>query len=178
MIVSFIFLSKVFFPFSVTEQEHSDSSLSAPKPLHRGPTLKGQPCPGLLQTEAWVTQEVLPPQTRSPAAGWLCCAVSLWRPLPQSGTTAGLAVEECFVLALPAWASFFRLGMRKPGKTFLYNAEPTWGLGTSTQILLAVKYGKGYNFSASTYLSISQPLLRQGWSKRCSLSLGPEAQRG
>lgn len=33
------------------------------------------------------------------------------------------------MLALPAWASFFRPGMRKPGKTFLYNAEPTLGLG-------------------------------------------------
>lgn len=159
--VSSIFLSKEFFPFTVPGRENSDSSLSTPKPLLRGPMAKGQPCPGLLQPEARVTRGAVPPQTGSPVVGRLRCAVPLQRPLPRSGTTAGLAVEECFVPALPAWASFFRPGMRKPGKTFLYSAKPTWGLGTSTRILLAVKYRKGYNFSASAYLSILQPSRRQ-----------------
>lgn len=162
MIVSFIFLSKVFFPFTVTGQENSDSFLSRQKPLHRAVIFGGQPCPRLLQTEAGVTWGVLPPQTWCPVVGQLCCCtVPLRRPLPQNSTTAGLEVEERFVPALPAWASFFCPDMRKPGKIFLYSTEPTWGLGTGTQVLLAMKCRKGYNFSASTYLSILQPSLKQ-----------------
>lgn len=59
--------------------------------------------------------------------------------------------KECFLPALRAWASFFCLGMRKLGTTFLYDTEPSWGLGTSTWVLLSVEYG---NLLASTYLSI------------------------
>lgn len=129
-IVYFIFLSEVLFPFTVIGQENSDSSLSTPKLPHHGPILKGQRCPGLLQAEGQVTWGVLPPHQRPSLQRWAGSdAVSLRYRLPRSGTTAGLAVEECFVPALLAWASFFRPGMRKTGKTYLYNAEPTWGAG-------------------------------------------------
>lgn len=151
LIVSFTFLSEVFFPSPGNGKN--------------------------TQTTLWVRQSpctIVPPSRASPAQGscrlkhrWptehshhgpsLLLHSSLRRSLPQSSTTAGLAMQECFVPALPAWASFFCLSMRKPSKTFLYNTGPTWGLGTSTQILHAMKHRKSFNFSVRTYLSILQP---------------------
>lgn len=77
--------------------------------------------------------------------------------------------KECFLPAFPAWASFFCLGMRKLGTTFLYDTEPSWGLGTSTWVLLAAEYE---NLLASTYLSIYHNTRASSESEWRSLSPG------
>lgn len=150
MTVSFSFLPKAFFLSTVTGHQTSDNTKTV------APWLKGQSCPRLLVTETPVIPKDAPSTDLVSCSKRSCWVVFLCHPLPRRSTTAGLAVEECFVLALPAWASLFRLGMRKHGKMFLYHSEPTSGLGTRRRILLAVKCRKGYNFSASTYLGVLQ----------------------
>lgn len=164
--VSFIFLSGVYFLLHC-HRAGKLRELCLPCPIP-----KGQPCPELLLNEAGVTRGMLLPQPWSPLPGHPCCVVLLWHSLPWSSTTAGLTGKECFVLALPAWASFFCLGMRKLGPTFLYDTEPSWGLGTSTWVLLAVEYR---NFLASTYVSIYH---NPHWANtETSGVLSPQVQR-
>lgn len=129
---------------------------------------KGQPCPDRSRGDWRSTAPSAPLPCEGPA---LLGGFAL-TPLLRSSNTAGLRGKECSAPALPAGASSFCLGMRKLGTTFLYVTEPSWGLGTSTWVLLAVEYR---DFLASTYLSFYHNPRWANIEARCVLS--PRVQR-
>lgn len=150
MTVSFSFQYKAFFLSTVTGHQTSDSTKTV-APWPKGPVLPKAPGDWNITDSKGCSQH-----RPGFCSKWSCWVVFLCHPLPWCRTTAGLSVEECFVLALPAWASFFCPGMRKQSKMFLYHSEPTWGLGISRQILIALKCRESFTFSASTHLGVLQ----------------------
>lgn len=125
-------------------------------------------------TEAGVTGGALPPARRSPEKGQPCCGVrSNTSPTELYHRRAQRQGMLC--AGPPCWGKFLLSGHEKTGYNISLWHRALLGAGHQHMGFAC----SGIQGLFSRYLSqfLSQSSLGQHWSKRCSLSLGPETQR-